>query len=240
MKGIILAAGRGSRINDVTQGKSKCLLEVSNEAIISRNVKRLCGLDIISECIIVVGFEAEAIMRVVGNVCNNKRVSYCIQQEQKGLINALESAKWAIGKSDVFMVLGDEYLVEENYDCAINTFVNHNYDCLIGIIKATDVAEVRKTYSFQLDENRIYNFVEKPEVPFNLYKGTGNVIIKNHVLDTLDAIPVNPKRGEKELVDLFNCLNNQNGKVGAFIVANEYYNVNTKEDYDLLLKSLNR
>lgn len=238
MKGVVLAGGRGKRINEVTKGGNKCLLKVSNRSIIRQNVERLCELDEITECIVVVGYEAETIMREVGNECNFKRVSYCIQREPKGLINALESAKWAIGKSDFFMVLGDEFLVDNNYKRAINRFKTSEYDCLIGIIETADLDEVRKTYTFKYEEGFMYNFVEKPEFPFNNLKGTGNIICKNNVLRLLDEVPINTKRGEKELVDLFNVLLKKGGKIRAFTVAKAYFNINTKEDYNMLLEML--
>lgn len=236
MKGVVLAAGRGYRIKDVTNGESKCLLKVDNKSIVCQNVKRLCELEEISECIVVVGYGAESIMRDVGNVSNFKRVIYCIQKEQKGLIHALESAKWAIGDSDFFMVLGDEYFIDNNYIEAIDNFYTNQFDCLIGIVKTNNLEEVSKTYSFKFDEDgKMYSFVEKHLQPFNYYKGTGNVIFRNKALTLLDDVPINSKRGEKELVDLFNLLLKREKTIGAFIVTDIYFNVNTKEDYDLLL-----
>lgn len=230
MKGVILAAGRGCRIRNISNGKSKCLLKVDNKSIVCQNVKRLCGLGEVTECIIVVGYDAEAIMRDVGNVCNSKKITYCIQKNQKGLINALESAKWAIGDNDFFMVLGDEYFINNNYKGNIDDFYTNNFDCLIGIIKADNIEQVKKTYSFKIDvDGNMYSFVEKPVRPFNNYMGTGNVIFKNKVLAFLEDVPVNSKRGEKDLVDLFNLLLEKEKKIGGFIVGDAYFNVIQKK-----------
>lgn len=236
MKGVILAAGRGSRINDVTHGSNKCLLKIFNQSIIRTNVQRLCSLPEITECIVVVGHDAVSIMTDVGNECNSKRVSYCIQKNQAGLIDALETAKTAIGDSDFFMVLGDEYLVDDNYQLALQTFSDEKYICLIGIIEVANENEIKKTYTFRQENGRVYDFVEKPEKPFNNLKGTGNVLFRNQVLSLLTEVPINPKRGEKELVDLFNLLNAKHFTISTFSVASAYFNINTPKDYELLLK----
>ena len=236
MKGVVLAAGRGRRIQDITHGGSKCLLQINKKSIIRWNVERLCSLPEVTECIVVVGHDAAAIMYDVGNECNSKRVSYCFQKQQAGLINALEAAKTAIGDSDFFMVLGDEYLIEDNYSEALQLFRVENYSCLIGILEVEDENEIKKTYTFRNQDGQIFDFVEKPEKPFNNLKGTGNVIFRNNILCLLDEVPINPKRGEKELVDLFNLMIGRQLKIGSFDVAKEYFNINTREDYTLLLK----
>lgn len=239
MKGVVLAGGRGSRITDLTKGSSKCLLKIANESIVSQNVRRLCNLDEVSECIVVVGYDAEAIMRNLGNCCNSKKISYCIQQEQKGLINALEAAVMAIGNSDFFMALGDEYVIDDNYVEAVSEFYKNDYDCLIGIIDAEDPEQVKKTYTFRRDmEGNMSSFIEKPANPFNTFKGTGNVIFKNKIVQFLKEVPVNRLRGEKELVDLFNLLLDKERTIGSFIVGSSYFNVNTKEEYECLISRL--
>ena len=238
MKGVVLAAGQGSRINEVTKGGSKCLLKVGEMSIVSQNVARLCELEEITECIVVVGYNADGLMKDIGEECNNKHITYCVQKEQKGLINALEAAINVIGNDDFFMVLGDEYLINDNYAEALRIFYNKKYDCLIGIIKAENSEEVKKTYTFKFDnKGKMYSFVEKPAFPFNDFKGTGNVIFKNHVLGLLNDVPVNSKRGEKELVDLFNLMLEKKQDIASFIVAEKYFNVNTADDYDLIIKN---
>lgn len=234
MKGIILAAGKGTRINKFTDGNNKCLLTIGNTTIIQQNVQNLCALEEIDECIIVVGFGSENIIKTIGNMVNGKKIRYIIQQKQNGLIAALETAITLIGTSDVFMVLGDEYILKNNYSLGLKIFHEMNYDCLIGAIKTPNFEEIKKTYTFEEDgENNIFNFIEKPCQPISSFQGTGNIIIKNHVLNLLKDIPINEKRNERDLTDLFNILTKKH-KIYYFIVAEKYFNINTITDYRLL------
>ena len=67
MKGIILAAGRGSRLNGGSGDMPKCLVTVGGETLLSRNVRilRAAGID---EIVIVVGCAAETVRRTMPGV----------------------------------------------------------------------------------------------------------------------------------------------------------------------------
>lgn len=241
MKGLVLAAGRGSRINNVTKGNNKCLISIDNKSIISYTVEKLCSLDEISECIVVVGYKAEDIKKCIGNEVNGKKIIYCFQQEQKGLIDAIEVAGNSLDDDDFFMVLGDEFVYEDNYKLAIEEFKQSKFTGLIGIIKVEDIDLVKKTYTFDIDKYmNMIGFIEKPKQPLNNYMGTGNVIFSGKVLDLLKKVPVNHVRGERELVGLFNLMIEEEEKMSAFIVGSEYINLNTSNDLELIQKILNK
>jgi choline kinase len=60
MKGIILAAGKGLRLNGKTGNTPKCLLEIGGQTLLERQIQALrgCGVE---EIIVVVGYEAERV-----------------------------------------------------------------------------------------------------------------------------------------------------------------------------------
>ncbi len=62
MKAIILAAGKGTRLNDVDL-KPKCLFEVGGETLLARQIAALRELQV-NDIVIVLGFEAERIRRL--------------------------------------------------------------------------------------------------------------------------------------------------------------------------------
>lgn len=235
MKGLVLAAGRGKRLNNITQGENKCLLKVNGKPIIQYTMEHLCNLKEITECIVVVGYKAEEVMNCLGNEMNGIKIIYCKQEEQKGLIHAMESAINALSGDDFMLVLGDEFIINNNYQDTIHTFYSSNCSCMIGVIKVDDINLVKKTYTFRFnDEQEMIDFIEKPEEPFNNYMGTGNVLFKGNVIYQLENVPVNPIRGEKELVGLFNLLLQSSNKISSFVVGDQYFNLNTCQDIELL------
>lgn len=62
MQAIILAAGMGRRLGELTNGNTKCMLEVNGEKLIDRVVRKLLSLDI-DRIIIVVGYEGAKLMK---------------------------------------------------------------------------------------------------------------------------------------------------------------------------------
>jgi choline kinase len=60
MKAIIFAAGVGKRLQSVTQGKPKCLVEIGGQTLLFRHVECLTQLGV-SPIVLVVGFAQEAI-----------------------------------------------------------------------------------------------------------------------------------------------------------------------------------
>lgn len=75
MQAVILAAGRGRRLDPVSNGTPKCLVRVGGESLIERQLKILEHLGI-DRIIVVVGYQHEKIRAVVGDRCDyifNKR-----------------------------------------------------------------------------------------------------------------------------------------------------------------------
>ena len=66
MKGIILAAGKGSRLNGTLGDKPKCLLRVGDRTLVERQIEslRASGIDDIA---VVVGCQAERVRRTCGH-----------------------------------------------------------------------------------------------------------------------------------------------------------------------------
>src|SRR5215207_7010581 len=68
MKAVILAAGKGVRIDGTTGGRPKCLLPVGGASLIERQVDAL-HLSGISQIIAVVGCGADLVQRACGSNC---------------------------------------------------------------------------------------------------------------------------------------------------------------------------
>ena len=63
---VILAAGRGSRMNHLTESRPKCLLQVGGQTILEYQIELLREAGIRDICV-VVGYGKEAVFDVVGN-----------------------------------------------------------------------------------------------------------------------------------------------------------------------------
>ena len=84
MKGIILAAGKGSRLNGTIGDKPKCLLRVGGKTLVERQIEALKAVGI-DEVVVVVGCQAEAVRRTCG-----QRITY-IENSRFAQTNSLYS-----------------------------------------------------------------------------------------------------------------------------------------------------
>jgi dTDP-glucose pyrophosphorylase len=235
LKALILAGGRGSRLEGDTSNTNKCMLKFGGKYLIEYSLDNVVKLDV-KEIVIVVGHLAEQIINVYGNNYSGITIKYIIQWEQIGLVNAIECAKNAIGNSDFILSLGDEFFYEPDHGNMIRIFKKSESFAICGVIEVDDSSQIRKTYSVLFDENnkQIMRLIEKPVSPQNNLMGTGNIIFNNAIFDYTDMTPINQKRGERELPDLIQCAIDDGKIVLHHKLSSKYVNVNTPEDITII------
>jgi len=230
MKALILAAGRGKRLKDITDTSNKCMFELVGKPVLEYNLDRAVELDL-NELILVVGYRAEDIINRYGINYKGKKVTYVIQSEQKGLVHAIERAKDAIGEDDFFLLLGDEVLVNSRHKEMLEAFMSGEIFALCGVMYQKDKEKIKRTYTVLTDESdRVLRLIEKPKNPLNNWQGTGHCVFKNNLLSYIERTPIHSERGEKELPDLMQCAVDDGQVVKIFDICDEYTNTNSEED----------
>lgn len=235
MKAVILAGGRGDRLGGLTKATNKCMLPLKGTPVLEYNLRRASDISEVNEIILIVGYRAEDIINHYGtqfDAANIKRIRYVIQREQRGLVHAIECAKEAIGCDDIFLLLGDEVLVNSRHVSMIKEFIENEVFGYCGVILRKDkLSEISKTYTITTGaHNTILRLIEKPERPLSPLQGTGHCIFRNEILEYLDKTPIHPKRGERELPDLIQCAVDDGKIVKPFNLAEDYTNINSEDD----------
>lgn len=232
MKALILAGGRGSRLNKFTRNKNKSMIKIFEKPIIEYNLEQAVEINA-NEIIIVVGYKKEEIIKYVGKEYKGIKVSYVVQKQQKGLVHAINCAKEKIGNSDFLLMLADEIVIDVGIRKMVDKFKKENLFAVCGIVNENDKISIGKTYSAMVNEKgRIFRLIEKPKFPINKIKGTGHCVFKNEILNYIDKTPISMKRGEKELVDMIQEAVDEGRKVYVYPVSKKYTNVNTEEDFN--------
>lgn len=234
MKAIILAGGRGKRLNPYTKDINKCIIPFKGKPLIEYSLDCIAVLPV-DEIIIVVGYRAEDIINNYGIHYKNKKIRYVIQQEQLGLVNAIECCQDALEGHDFLLFLGDEIMIKPYHQSMFDYFLREDLFGVCGVVEVADRNLISKTYSiFFGDDKRIYRLIEKPKNPLNNYMGTGNCIFKNELLSYIPITPINQNRKEKELPDLIQCAVDDGKVIKAVIVCNQYVNVNSEDDISII------
>jgi len=230
MKALILAGGRGKRLGNVSEHLNKSMLKLKGKPVLEYNLERAAELDI-DEIILLVGYRAEDIINSYGTNYKGKKIKYVIQWEQKGLVHAIECAKEAIGKDSLFLLLGDEVLVNSRHKEMFREFTRDDVFVICGVMFQKDKEKIKRTYTVLTDDSsRVFRLIEKPKNVFNNWQGTGHCIFKNEILSYIERTPIHPERGERELPDLIQCAVDDGHLVKTFDICDEYTNINSEED----------
>jgi choline kinase len=108
MKGIVLAAGRGSRIGNATRTLPKPLLQVGSRRCIDFAIEALLAR--VEEVIVVTGYMAEAVEAHLAARGDGARVRAVRNQDlEAGNLTSLRAARGAIG-ADPFVVTNADHL----------------------------------------------------------------------------------------------------------------------------------
>lgn len=232
MKALVLAGGRGKRLNELSESHNKCVTPVSGKPAIEYSLDCILQTPV-EEIIIVVGYHAEQIINHYGNRYQGRTLRYVIQWEQKGLVHAIECAREAIGGEDFMLLLGDEIVSHPRHDAMFAEFDKGDAFALCGVwrVKGTDLTYIRRTYAVICGEdNTVHRLIEKPRTALNDIMGTGKCIFRNAILDYLALTPTHQERKERELPDLIQCAIDDGKRVRIFEVCDGYVNINTMED----------
>ena len=236
MKALILAGGRGSRLEDWTENKNKSMIKLYEKPLIEYNLDHAVEANV-SEIVIVVCYKKEEIIKNVGDEYKGVKVTYVKISEDKikeGLVTGIEVAKKAINGSDFILMLADEIVIEARLKEMIRKFKREELFAVCGVVSEKDKSSISKTYTAMVNEKgRVFRLIEKPKIIINSLKGTGHCILRNEIFNYIERTPINAFRKQKELVDLIQVSIDDGKKVYVYPIAKGYVNVNTKEDFEL-------
>src|SRR3989338_9526422 len=87
MQAVILAAGRGTRMDELTTAVPKPMLEVAGKPLLEYKLEALT--DQVDEVVLIVGYLGNVIRQHFGSLYGKKRISYVEQDRMDGTAGAL-------------------------------------------------------------------------------------------------------------------------------------------------------
>lgn len=202
MKAVILAAGKGERLQPLTDYKPKALLPVCNRPLLDYQIEALrnCGID---EIAVVVGYlENEIKKRYPG-------LRYFKDEKIKGTASALKAAKDFIDE-DFILIYGDIF-----FDASIDEIVRTPNS--MAVAKVNDVSRYGKV----LFKDGILLRIEEKSGSGEGFVNAGIYHFEQSILDFVEKTELS-ERGEYELTESIKMFN-QSKKVRV-IPINGYWN----------------
>jgi len=217
MKVVILAAGKGTRMESLTEKVPKVLVEVNGKPFLYYVLKNLQKAGYKDFCL-VVGYKKEKVTEYLDQ--SNFKVTIVEQKEQLGTGHAVLQAKEFVGEEDFLVVSGDNLFSKDDLK-KMNKEDDYYY------IAGLEVEEWQK-YGILITENNFLKEIkEKPKdfvgplINLGLYK------CKPEIFPLLEQLKSSP-RGEIELTDALNTLANE--KKVKIVEGEWWVDLGCKED----------
>ncbi len=217
MKAVILAAGKGTRMKELTDEIPKPMLRVQGTPILEHIVLGLKSAGV-REVFIVTGFRAEVIEDYFGDGARwGLRIQYGRQLVQDGTGKAPELAQEFVGAAPFILTYGDILVRPETYAQMIHRY---NEDYFSGVVTVTGSEDVTKGGLFFFDEKFcLKHLVEKPsaaqleelrregwlEEGETAWYNAGIYIFRPSLFEWTAQLEKSP-RGEYELTDAITAL----------------------------------
>lgn len=200
LKGIILAAGLGTRLHPLTKVTSKHLLPVGNEPMIYHGIRKLSEAGITDILIITNPCHVGDFVNALGSGkdfgCD---FTYRVQEEAKGIAHALALAEGFAANDRIVVLLGDN-IFESSIQSVVSDFHKQQTGARV-LLKQVDDPERYGVATLQ--ENKIVAVEEKPKHPKSNYAVIGLYFYDSSVFDIIRSIE-SSARGEYEITAVNN------------------------------------
>jgi len=214
-KGIVLAGGKGSRLNPITLATSKQLLPVYDKPMIYYPISVLMLSKIQEIAIISSPEHIDAYKKLLGDGKNiGVNFQYFTQNAPNGLAEAFILTESFIKKDPSCLILGDNIFYGQGFEEKIMPAQDRESGATIF---GYQVSEPSRFGVVEFDEKgNTLSIEEKPKHPKSNYAVTGLYYYDNDVIDIAKNITPST-RGELEITDVnLAYLNNGNLKVEDF------------------------
>jgi len=226
LKGVILAAGKGTRLYPVTHHIPKPILPLANRPTIYYAFDRLKEVGIEDVCVVV--GETEGAMRAaLGDGSEfDLRLTYVRQTDPHGLAHAVGFAEGFVGGDDFVLYLGDA-IYSEGFGAFAKRFKESGCANL-NIVKA--VEDPSRFGVANVEGERIVKLVEKPKVPESNLAMAGMYFFGPSIWKVLPDLKPSA-RGEYEITDAIQMLIDRGETVLAGVYEGVWFDTGTLDSF---------
>jgi dTDP-glucose pyrophosphorylase len=240
MKAVILAAGKGTRMRELTSDLPKPMLNVHGKPILEHILEGLKSAGIRQFCI-VTGYRADVVEGHFGDGSKwDVAVQYARQVVQDGTGKAPELAKPFVGADPFLLTYGDILVKPETYGAMLRRFAEGPFSGLITVTPGEDVSKgglnlfdsefclqrvVEKPNAGQIEELRKSGWIQ-PGKP--VWYNAGIYIFTPAVYEFTAALRKSP-RGEYELTDAINAMLEAGHRIAGLEIQGRWVDVRDPE-----------
>jgi len=225
-KAVLLAAGRGTRMRELTADLPKPMIKVRNKPILLHILEGLQAAAI-KNFLIIVGYHSETVRNYFGDgTCFGLRIHYATQTVQDGTGKVVNLSRDFVGNSAFILAYGDILVDPINYKRIVD--LPDDAEAYIGVTSGEDVSQGGAV--FVNDQMELIDLREKaqPGELTSQWYNAGLYAIRPSIFDFTGKLKPSP-RGEYELTDAILELAQSGKKVKAIELTGEWADVRDPE-----------
>lgn len=227
--GIILAAGRGTRMGELTKSLPKPLLPVLEKPAIEWVIDGMITAGI-RRIVIVIGYLGDRVVdALTGYRSDSVELLFVRQDEQLGTAHALKLTRDAAGESPVLLAFADIMTSSENFAAMVQKFHDESCDLTAAVRDAGDPWRAAAVYVDA--EWNIDQIIEKPPVGTSTtpWSHAGMYCFANSIYNYLSRVKPS-SRGEYEVTDAVQMMISEKLRCRAVELHGYWKDLATPED----------
>lgn len=225
-KAVLLAAGRGTRMRELTQQIPKPMLLVRGKPVLQHIIEGLRDAGV-TRFLIVIGWHGEVVQEFFDDGARLKtRIEYTTQTVQDGTGRVVELARDFAGRDPFVLSYGDILVQPENYRRLVS--LEDDVEAIITVKKNEDVSKGGAVFVNERFELTDLREKPRPDEPTSPWYNAGVYAFRPSIFDFTAKLERSP-RGEYELTDAVRDLAHSGRKVQALELSGDWADVRDPE-----------
>jgi dTDP-glucose pyrophosphorylase len=223
---VLLAAGRGTRMRELTADLPKPMINVRGKPILLHIIEGLQTAKI-KNFLIIVGYHGDAVREYFGDgTCFGLRIQYAAQVVQDGTGRVVNLARDFVADSPFVLSYGDILIDPSNYKSMVN--LPDDVEAIITVKRDEDVSKGGAV--FVNEQMELVDLREKSKTgePTSPWYNAGIYTFRPSIFEFTARLEPSP-RGEYELTDAIRDLAMSGKKVRALELTGEWADVRDPE-----------
>jgi NDP-sugar pyrophosphorylase family protein len=228
--GVVLAAGKGTRMQPFSERYPKPLLPVGGRALIVHQLETLAGLGI-RDVLVVIGHLGHEVVNALGDGSRfGVRIRYVEQEHTLGIAHAVACFEPRVDRP-FLLLLGDIYFETEDLGAMVARLYERETMGVLAVKREPDHDKIRRNFTVECDaDDRVVRVIEKPRHPRTDVKGCGIYLFDPAFFDAVRRTPRTALRDEYELTDAIQIFIDYGYRVEAAEVIREDLNLSFARD----------
>jgi len=223
---VVLAAGRGTRLRELTNDVPKPMIEVRGKPVLQHIVEGLRDAAV-RKFLIIVGYHAETVRNFFGDGRrHNVAIQYAIQTVQDGTGRVVNLARDFTGGLPFVLSYGDILIGQENYRRVVD--LSDDVEAVITVTHGEDVSQGGAVFVNEQMELVDLREKTKPGEPTSPWYNAGLYAFRPSIFEFTERLKPSP-RGEYELTDAIRGLAHSGKTVRALELTGEWADVRDPE-----------